>query len=339
MKYSININQLAIINNNLDISLEDVVILDYLYWLFVSKNPKIKRIIGEDGLSYVWFDYVWFIKQNPLIRWKSKSTLTARLNNLKDKGFIKTIVSKDFIQRKYITVLDKIELMYGDDKFKNHNKKEFEIEECSWCGGDRFEIIDHHYPLQSSEGGKEVVRVCIFCHSFYHALSEELSAVERKRLTIENSNKYPVHVDEQDVHVDEQDPVHVDELIIDNNSNNSINNNTISDPNKSNKDTIKEKEEIQRIFEEYTKKILPGSRLTSKSRDKIKTRLREFNMEDILKGIDNFSKDNWWMEHNAFRGITWFFYSEDRTEQFKNLIPKGKASEEKEILREPKQRR
>ena len=113
----------------------------------------------------------------------------------------------------------------------------------------------------------------------------------------------------------------------------------MSDPDHSGEDiNPKEKiedDQIQKIFQVYISKILPGSRLTKKAKIKIKSRLEEFSMEDILKGIDNFSQDGWWMEHNAFRGITWFFYSEDRTEQFKNLIPRNKT-EEKEVLRKSK---
>lgn len=82
------------------------------------------------------------------------------------------------------------------------------------------------------------------------------------------------------------------------------------------------KEKIQKIFEEYIKKILPGSRLTKNARDKIKSRLKEFSVEEILKGINNFSQDEWWMKNNARRGIAWFFHSDDRTEQFLNLIPR-----------------
>ncbi len=109
-------------------------------------------------------------------------------------------------------------------------------------------------------------------------------------------------------------------------------NTSISDPDISDHNIEKSKleEDIQKIFQIYISKILPGSRLTTKSKAKIKSRLEEFSLEDILKGIDNFSKDNWWMEHNAFRGISWFFYSEDRTELFKNLVPRKKPGEEKE---------
>jgi len=35
------------------------------------------------------------------------------------------------------------------------------------------------------------------------------------------------------------------------------------------------------------------------------------------------------MEHNAKRGITWFFYSEDRIEQFRNLTPRHSVDKEK----------
>ena len=35
----------------------------------------------------------------------------------------------------------------------------------------------------------------------------------------------------------------------------------------------------------------------------------------------NFSRDNWWMTHNAHRGVAWFFNSEDRIDQFLNLEP------------------
>ncbi len=90
-----------------------------------------------------------------------------------------------------------------------------------------------------------------------------------------------------------------------------------------------EAEKIQKIYEAYVEKILPGSRLTATAKNKISTRLKEFSIEEILQGIDNFSKDDWWMENNAKRGITLFFYSEDRTEQFKNLTPRQRINKEK----------
>jgi hypothetical protein len=98
----------------------------------------------------------------------------------------------------------------------------------------------------------------------------------------------------------------------------------------SNLETKKEEaQNIQKIFEAYSEKILPGSRLTANAKNKISTRLKEFSLEEIMQGIENFSKDSWWMENNAKRGISWFFYSEDRTEQFKMLSPRHKENTDK----------
>lgn len=93
---------------------------------------------------------------------------------------------------------------------------------------------------------------------------------------------------------------------------------------------------INKIFEEYTKKVLPGSRLTTKAKDKIRTRLKEYSAINILKAIDNFSKDEWWMENNARRGIAWFFHTEDRMEQFLNLVPREKQENKKTLRRRGK---
>lgn len=123
-----------------------------------------------------------------------------------------------------------------------------------------------------------------------------------------------------------------DKAIYNNTDNNKSNISSISDPLNSKTENI----HVQEIFQEYISKILPGSRLTNKAKSKIKSRLNEFSIKEIFKGIDNFSKDSWWMDNNAFRGISWFFYSEDRIEQFKNLIPRKKVEEEKEELRTTK---
>lgn len=71
------------------------------------------------------------------------------------------------------------------------------------------------------------------------------------------------------------------------------------------------------IFEMYKKKIQPKARTLPGAR--IGNRLKTFSKEDILKAIDNFSNNQWWMTHNAFRGPTWFFNSDDRMQQFLDM--------------------
>jgi len=217
MRYSITINQLAIVTNNLDLSIEEVIILDYLYWLCKSDNLKLHRII-IDNEEYTWFDYGYFIKQNPLLqnKWKSKSSLTTKLKILEDKNFIKTKLSGEYIQKKYILVLPKIEIMYGDDDTKRKNKKNIEKERCDWCNNNNLPIEEHHYPIPEIKGGKKIVRICSNCHSFFHETDKNLSPEERKKITVQKSKQYTVSETKQ---------VSFRKLNVDNNNINNNNNN------------------------------------------------------------------------------------------------------------------
>jgi len=82
--------------------------------------------------------------------------------------------------------------------------------------------------------------------------------------------------------------------------------------------------EINQIYSSYKKLINPNSRLTDKGRLKIKTRLKSYSAADLIKAMEKFSKNSWWVEHNAGRGVAWFFNSDDRIDQFLNLLEKRK---------------
>lgn len=91
---------------------------------------------------------------------------------------------------------------------------------------------------------------------------------------------------------------------------------------KNDKKYIKKKSELKlvsEIYSYYQQRINPRSRLTDKAKEKIRVRLRSFSEDELKKAIDNFASDSWWMEHNAFRGVAWFFHSDDRIDQFLNL--------------------
>lgn len=81
-----------------------------------------------------------------------------------------------------------------------------------------------------------------------------------------------------------------------------------------------ESQVLERIFEQYKKLINKRSRLITKAKQKINLRLKEFSPEELLTAIEKFSQNAWWMKHNAHRGIAWFFHSEERIEQFLNLV-------------------
>lgn len=88
------------------------------------------------------------------------------------------------------------------------------------------------------------------------------------------------------------------------------------------------KQQISDIYKLYSEKINSKSRLTNSAKKKIMTRLKEFSSEDLKRAIMNFSRASWWMKNNARRGVTWFFHTEDRIDQFLNL----EAEDKKEKL-------
>ncbi len=79
--------------------------------------------------------------------------------------------------------------------------------------------------------------------------------------------------------------------------------------------------DIIEIYEYYKKYIHKKARLLDKAKQKIKSRLKIYTKSELKKAIKNFSKDDWWMMHNAHRGVAWFFHSDERIEQFLNLKP------------------
>jgi len=297
MRYTIVINQFAIEHHKLGLTIEEVVILDYLYWLCKSDNIKLIRL-NVDDLVYTWFDYNYFLKQNPLIHWKSKGCLTTRLYKLEKEGFIKTKISGDYSNRKYVTTLSKIELIYGNEHNKKVNEKIIENEKCEWCNNTILPLVNHHFPISSARHGTKTVKICTACHTIYHNTDTTLTAEQRKQYTVSKVKQmlFP--------------PIHLDESIIIDNNNNNKNNNTIN---------ISKTLPHNSIYKLYLEKINSKARLTPGSIKKIQTRLKEYSPEDLKKAIVNFSRDTWWMKNNAHRGVAWFFHTEDRIDQFLNL--------------------
>lgn len=87
---------------------------------------------------------------------------------------------------------------------------------------------------------------------------------------------------------------------------------------------------LQNILVRYQEKILKNSRLTDSAKEKIKTRLLTFSEVDLLQAIDNFSADDWYVKNCGWRGMAWFFHSDDRIEKFVNLKPRTKQVSNKD---------
>src|SRR3990167_7872941 len=119
MRYHIYINTFALKEMKSKITLEEAVLLDYLYWLCSSPSPEVEKMrIEEDGKKYTWFDYGNYIEETPILRVKSKSTITPKLKHLEDEEFIETKIkdADDGGGRKFVLLLPKI-----DDLFRKLN--------------------------------------------------------------------------------------------------------------------------------------------------------------------------------------------------------------------------
>lgn len=115
MKFYININQEKLIELAPDARLADGAVMDYVYWLCSSPSQEVENcriVIG--GEKYTWVNYPWLIQDMPLLKGKSKSTLTPVFKRLEKWGFIKTYQVPS--GRKYVQLVDKADLL-----FRNQN--------------------------------------------------------------------------------------------------------------------------------------------------------------------------------------------------------------------------
>lgn len=86
MKYSININQL-VFSENKTLDITHAAILDYLIVMDASRNTDIEkcRING-----FTWINYKKLMVDMPLLRFKSKGSISPRIKALEECGFIVT---------------------------------------------------------------------------------------------------------------------------------------------------------------------------------------------------------------------------------------------------------
>ena len=98
---------------------------------------------------------------------------------------------------------------------------------------------------------------------------------------------------------------------------------TQGETNKKDKNEKNEKNKnISVLYEEFKKHIKPTAKLTPEATKKMKSRLKEFPVEELKTAIKNFSADSWYMEKNGHRPMAWFFHSDERIETLRDLKPR-----------------
>ena len=111
MIYNININQKELANSTMD--LVDSAILNYLIIVCNSKNENIaeQRVFDNENI-YTPIDFNKIIKNNPLLRIKSKGALTPRIKKIENEGYITT--RRDSNQKLFIKLNEKIDELFTD---------------------------------------------------------------------------------------------------------------------------------------------------------------------------------------------------------------------------------
>jgi hypothetical protein len=169
MKYSINVNQLALSKfKKLDI--KDAAILDFLKDFCASDDKNVDQMdFEEDGRKYryTWINYGYLIEQMPLLQFKQTSSITYRLQKIADYKLIKirTLNSEKNGRRKtYIRLTEKIKeitfyergannldylanksrlVNYNNNRLNNNNNKSKKEEEKQ--NKDTFRMIMNYF--------------------------------------------------------------------------------------------------------------------------------------------------------------------------------------------------
>ncbi len=126
IQYNININQYELHKTKLD--LVDCAILDYLKKFCGVDDKRVKQLtITEEGkmYQYTWINFNYLIKQMPLLRIKSKSTISSRIQKIERAGFIKTFRAPD--RSLYVRLAEKIkDIDYYSEEEKERGVRETE---------------------------------------------------------------------------------------------------------------------------------------------------------------------------------------------------------------------
>lgn len=101
IKWNININQKAIIDNNLDIDLIQSSIFNFIYDFIASGNAN--KII-KDNDAFYWISYQYIIDALPILKINNKDTISRHINKLVKEGLLNKIIIKEFGNKTFFNI-------------------------------------------------------------------------------------------------------------------------------------------------------------------------------------------------------------------------------------------
>lgn len=120
MKYTININQLAIIENGFNIkgtTLDTWALFDFLIFFNSAKNHK---TLNRNGINFIWINYNYIQENMPLCNFY-KQAIKKHLGLLEKIGLIELI--KDESNSVYFTFTELMERLFISDEKSTHLSK------------------------------------------------------------------------------------------------------------------------------------------------------------------------------------------------------------------------
>lgn len=126
IKWNIQINQKAIIDNQLNINLIDATIFDFIYNFIASDNAE--KIIKEEK-TYYWISYQYIIDALPLLEINNKRTISRHIQKLIDCNLLDQIIIKEYNNKTFFCIGKKAKFLFFDnDSIENDIPKEIPMD-------------------------------------------------------------------------------------------------------------------------------------------------------------------------------------------------------------------
>ena len=111
IKWNININQKAIIENKLNINFTDAAIFDFVYNFIASGNAT---SISIEGKLYHWIAYKYIINSMPLLEIKNKEVIARHIQKLCDCNLLEKVVSFEMGNKTFFKIGEKASCLFFD---------------------------------------------------------------------------------------------------------------------------------------------------------------------------------------------------------------------------------
>ena len=115
MKYTIIINQLALQQLAPDLDLIDATILDFLIHFCSADNENIAKMTFSEGgttRKFTWINFKHLMRELPILKIKSKSAISKRIQRIDKAGFIKIRQEFGSKGRLYVRLTEKIQNLF-----------------------------------------------------------------------------------------------------------------------------------------------------------------------------------------------------------------------------------